>query len=1010
LLPGLLGVTIAATSASAQYFGRNKVQFETFHFEVMHSQRFDVHFYPEEIEPTRDATRMLERWFTRESSVLHHEFRKKPVILYANHADFQQTNVIGGEIDEGTGGVTESMRSRIVLPFTGVYADNDHVLGHELVHAFQYDIAATMPGGGPNAMERLPLWVVEGMAEYLSLGRVDPHTAMWLRDAALRNDLPTITQLTTDPRYFPYRYGQALWAYIAGRWGDEMVNQLFRGALRVGWDQALVNALHMRSDSLSKVWHQAIKDAYLPLMDGRTKPQDAGEPVIVQKDASAMNVSPVVSPDGRYVAFVSRRSLFSIDLYLADAHTGKVLRTLASPQSGTHFDDISFIAASGAWSPDSKEFAFIVFADGDNQIAILNAETRDVERQIRVPGVGGILSVAWSPDGKDLAFSGTAGGVSDLYVVDVAGQTVRRLTNDRYADLLPAWSPDGRTLAFSTDRGTGTTIDDLQFSPLRLALLDVSTGAIRTLSVFTGAKHINPQYSPDGRDLYFVSDRDGFSDIYRLTLATSEVSRVTRLATGVSGITYLSPAISVAQGTGRILFSVFEHGGNNIYGLDADRARGQPVVAGMADTTRAGRLPPGDLSGIVTAYLADATTGLPPGRDFPITPYKAALSLEYLGQPSLGVGVSSYGAVIGGSVSAYFGDMLGNRTLGTALQGTGTAKDLGGEIFYLDADRRWNWLASAGHYSQLTGSATAANSVAQGVPVRTISQYYRRILTDQATGMVQYPFSKTRRVEFGVAAVHVAYNTQVQRFVQVGNGISAQGIQDTLSPPSISYASGTVALVGDNSFNGFTSPIQGARYRLEATPTFGGIDFVGVLADARRYFFARPVTLAVRGMHIGRYGAGGEDARVSPLYVGYGTLVRGYDANSFDSSECTQTGSGASPTQCPAFDRLLGSRLAIANAELRIPLFGSSQFGLIHWNFVPIEIAPFVDAGVAWTSTESPELTFSTTSAARIPVVASGVSGRVNLLGFAILEVYWAHPYQRPLMGHVWGFQILPGW
>src|SRR6185295_19122979 len=117
-----------------------------------------------------------------------------------------QSNVIEGFIGQGTGGVTEGARDRVIMPFTGVYAESDHVLGHELVHVFQYKIAQASRGG-LNSVGRIPLWLIEGMAEYLSLGRQDPNTAMWLRDALRRNDLPTLNQLTRDPRYFPYRYG-----------------------------------------------------------------------------------------------------------------------------------------------------------------------------------------------------------------------------------------------------------------------------------------------------------------------------------------------------------------------------------------------------------------------------------------------------------------------------------------------------------------------------------------------------------------------------------------------------------------------------------------------------------------------------------------------------------------------------------------------------------------------------------------------------------------------------------
>ena len=113
-----------------------------------------------------------------------------------------------------------------------------------------------------------------------------------------------------------------------------------------------------------------------------------------------------------------------------------------------------------------------------------------------------------------------------------------------------SWTPDGRTIAFATDRGPGTDFEQLTYAPTRIALMDAETGAIRILPLFEGPKHINPQWTPDGLSLYFVADRHGFSDIYRTSLADGTIYQVTRLATGVSGISALSPALSVARESG----------------------------------------------------------------------------------------------------------------------------------------------------------------------------------------------------------------------------------------------------------------------------------------------------------------------------------------------------------------------------------------------------------------------------------------------------------------------------
>src|SRR5213593_1949638 len=178
-LTALLAATasVAVPPAAAQYFGRNKVQYGSFDFEVLKTDHFDVYHYPAERAAAEQAGRLAERWYARLSKILDHRLHgRQPLILYASHPDFEQTNAIGGELGEGTGGVTEILKRRIVLPLAGPLAETDHVIGHELVHAFQFDI--TRHGGtGTGFVEagaaRLPLWFAEGMLEYLWIGPVD---------------------------------------------------------------------------------------------------------------------------------------------------------------------------------------------------------------------------------------------------------------------------------------------------------------------------------------------------------------------------------------------------------------------------------------------------------------------------------------------------------------------------------------------------------------------------------------------------------------------------------------------------------------------------------------------------------------------------------------------------------------------------------------------------------------------------------------------------------------------
>ncbi|MEJ2614987.1 MAG: hypothetical protein P8Z35_08515, partial [Ignavibacteriaceae bacterium] len=166
-----LTLLFSTGKTNAQYFGQNKVNYTYFNFKELHTQHFDIYYYPEEFAGVKYAARMAERWYTRHRLVFEDTLSgRQPLILYASFPQFSETNVTQGVIGQGTGGFTEPLLRRIAMPFAGPLRETNHVIGHELVHAFQYDITGKQgKGGNPNmpALERLPLWFVEGMAEYL---------------------------------------------------------------------------------------------------------------------------------------------------------------------------------------------------------------------------------------------------------------------------------------------------------------------------------------------------------------------------------------------------------------------------------------------------------------------------------------------------------------------------------------------------------------------------------------------------------------------------------------------------------------------------------------------------------------------------------------------------------------------------------------------------------------------------------------------------------------------------
>ena len=159
-----------------------------------------------------------------------------------------------------------------------------------------------------------------------------------------------------------------------------------------------------------------------------------------------LNVSPELSPDGSKIAFFSARDLFSIDLYVADATTGKILRKITDTATSPHIESIGFIDSAGAWSRDSAPLRVRRASSGGKRRAVHSSMrvNGDKERKIKIKEVDEILNPTWSPDGNQIAFSALAGGLSDLFIYDLAASALQRVTTDAFSELHPAWSPDGR--------------------------------------------------------------------------------------------------------------------------------------------------------------------------------------------------------------------------------------------------------------------------------------------------------------------------------------------------------------------------------------------------------------------------------------------------------------------------------------------------------------------------------------------------------------------------------------
>jgi len=1064
--------TLGAGRLASQGFGQNKVQYRTFDFKIIQTEHFEVYYYPEERAAALDAARMAERGYARLSRILHHQFQgRKPIILYASGSDFQQTNVteVGGE---SVGGVTEFFKHRMVLPFTGSYSELEHVLQHEMVHQFQFDVYSRgRPGGGVQTLVSVnpPLWFMEGMAEYLSLGPLDPNTTMWLRDASLEGHLPTIDDLTYGD-VFPYYYGHALWAYIGEKWGDEVIGEILQTSASSGIETSIKRALGLSLDELSADWRDAVQTTFLPQLGEHYRARRVAQASLTRKRSNGrIFLAPALTPDGREMAFFGDQGGFFIDLFIADAEAGRVKRRLVKSTLNKNYESLRFINSSGSFSPDGRFFALAAKRRDRDDLVILDAKRgREVQR-IKV-SLNGLQTPTWSPDGKQLVFTGFDGGLSDLYVINRDGTGQRRLTSDKYADLHPAWSPDGKTIAFVTDRGSNTSFEDLRFGNLRIALYHLESGTIELLGHMEEGKNINPVWAPDGRSLAFVSDRTGISDIYLYDLDDSNIYQITNLYTGVQGITPLSPVMSWARQADRLAFVYYEDGQYSVYSLENPRSlkrdpfRGpavqavtslvaardaardsasratEPLAGGGPARTSAPLERPGETQSVyrtsggfrpsatpqaaessstsgpvsVRQLLDSASLALPDTTEFTLRDYHVRFTPDYVARPTVGYQRDNFGRGFFGGTAVSLSDILGNRTIVLSGSVNGRISEAQFLGVFVNQAHRFQWATGFQQDPLYFYAGSSWTRQDYGSPGGTDSAdvfttAIRRFVVRDGFVESYYPFTRFSRAELGLHAVNITDATlQLQTGFDAASGIFLGQNYTTLDGPSVSYIQPSLSLVHDNALFGYVGYFAGSRSRFQVSPAFGTWQFTAGLADYRRYVFVRPFTLAVRGLMFGRYG---RDAERFPVFLGSTELIRGYTYGSFRNNECIADPGNNSQTGCAELDQLIGSKIAVANIELRFPLTRSLVLGFLPIGFPPIEAAVFYDAGMAWSEGSIVKLHRSSTDnpvLVRAPLRSWGSSIRVNMLGLMILRFDYTNPIDRPLKKSYWTISLGP--
>lgn len=907
----LLAFIFAATPANAQlvdfFGGKNKVNYDTFDWRMYETDHFEIYYYPEAEEHLDEVVNWAETAYEILSQRLNHQLTEKvPIIYFETHSEFQQQNVIPMFLPEAVGAFAEPRRNRLLIPLDDPPASMQALFTHELTHRFQYDI---LYGGAGNIASRLidrpPLWVMEGMAEYLSDG-FSVIDEMLVRDAVVNDFVPTVDEIANVAGfYIPYVYGNVIYKYIAETYGEGMVKNFVwelrkNGPNQGGVRKAFNDLFKVDTEKFSRSMRQWLRDKYLPALVEKEEPEEYGE-MIRDKEFDKPIFSPVPSPSGDLVACLSFTT-DDLDLMLISTKDGSLFKNL-TPGYTTRWE---YLIAQGVtakqmdghdltWSPDGKQIALFARNGKYRDLVIIDAVSGRVVKQFQIQA-DQALNPAFLPNGREMLLSANTDGVRDIYLLDLDSEELTNLTEDDAFDYAPVVAPDGNTVIYTS------VVDDRYH---KLFVFEMNNPAIKTQLTFGPFNDLQPSFGPDGKSILFVSAETGIFNIYKLDLESGEIGQYT----DVLGGTFFPSYDPNAADQGKIFFSGFLKRQYHLYSMELE----QPLrTVDIAEYKRMEAERAVGFTPVVQMPIDEAAKDKQPKFDWNLD------DLFAYG------GVASDGSVLT-IVQARFADMFGDENLTLVFNTIGNLRSY--VIQYFNQKHRINWGVTI--YNNNTFLAGNPNIFNQPSSVFVEQTTVENIGVSLFT---RYPFNKYVRAE-----IAVGFNNRNYTFDSATLSNLSPAGKDLIDER---FASGNFLvfggkLVGDTArFNPAFGPISGRRWEISGqfAPGIESGDFLSfqtVTGELRNYFKLTDEML-IASRFFGGWSGG--DAPDIFVFGGLNTL-RGVDYLS-----------------------QVGNRAFYINNELRFPLvnFASFPFGVRLNN---IRGMVFFDIGGAWYADEEFEWT-----------------------------------------------------
>lgn len=556
---------IFAMNLNATNFGKNKIKYQDFEWSVMETTHFDIYFEKNLEFVGQTSALIIEEAYYRFQDLFEYSLPQRiPVIIYNSHNEFQQTNVIYQLIEEGTGGFTEFIKNRIVVPFDGSYKRFELTLIHELTHVFCFFAlqGSSLSNFTSSIIFSMPLWLTEGFAEFCSVHGTSNYNEMFMIDLVINDAIVPLDDIGYS--YYAYREGESFLLFLESKFGTKsIVEFLYNFKIYKNLEESAKKTFGVSLESLEEQWKISLKRKYSEFIVENEVPEEKFEKITHHKNGeNSYNINPCFSPDGTDILFFSDKSM-NMSIYKTSTMGLYEEKKLVSSGSSGKFEDFHYMKNSISLFPDGKKFAFVTKTSKGDKISICDLQNgKEVER-IDLD-FDAIFELDVAPKGDKIVFVGQKDAQNDLYIYNFEEKSVSRLTDDYFDDRYPKWSLDEKKICFASERFVDSLKvknDDEQFIFANLYynifIYDFEKNDILAVTN-EQYNHQYPIWSESGDNLVFTSYKDGLANIYAYNFSDEGMSKITNIFSGC-----FSPDISKMGDY--LVFSAFHQRGWDLY-------------------------------------------------------------------------------------------------------------------------------------------------------------------------------------------------------------------------------------------------------------------------------------------------------------------------------------------------------------------------------------------------------------------------------------------------------------